>query len=556
MIRKMLPALLAGAAFLPLQQAGAEGVAATASAATRAPRSPAPRPAPAPAASSDVRPPCTKNATASNANSIIASAVAGDVVCLSGSFSSNLSVSGRIGTASAPITIQAATVRGTTLYSLEVKNSPHVIVRDFVFRSKASTLLKLTGSPHAKVLRNDFDHSTSAVGGAISQSALVTTATVVKDASGVITSVTASDDVEIAYNAFHDHLFTGNDFTSAKSGSFIKTQVDTGASGPVVSQRLHIHHNHFRNMAPHISAGQTAPDGDSDREAIVFGTSASAQLATHHVVEHNLFEDCDGENEIITVKTSNNVIRHNTFRNSFGSLSIRFGTGTEVYGNFFFGEGASAAVSDPNYQTGGIRVYGTRHRIYNNYMQGLTGTSWRLPILIDAGDSDSPGTSGHQRPQYVEVTNNTVVNSAGGIQLGSSNYSSQPRNNVVANNLVVGSVGTLIFDKGDATNTWQGNIVFNAGSAVEVTGSPKTSSQVRLGHPAMVGATRNGYALEVLSAASIAVNAGVGSYPYVVHDMDGEGRGAPNDVGADEYSAHPVQVFKPLRPGDVGPGTP
>ncbi len=525
-------------------------------AAPRAPRSPPPRPAPAPPPSSDVRLPCTKLATSSTASSVIGGAVAGDVICLSGNFSSGVTISGKSGTPTAPITIQASTVLGTTLHSMEVKNSPYVIVRDFVFRSRASTFLKLTGSSHVKVLRNDFDHSNSAVGGAISQTALVATALVVEDQNDVVTSSTTSNDIEIAYNRFHDHLFTGNDGVSRKSGSFIKTQVDDGVAGTsVISQRLHIHHNHFQNMAPHISAGQTVPDGDSDREAIVFGTSDSAQLVTNHIVEHNLFEDCDGENEIITVKTSNNIIRYNTFRNSFGSLSIRFGNGTEAYGNYFFGEGAGEQVTDPNYQTGGIRVYGTNHKVYNNYMQGLTGTSWRLPILVDAGDSDSASTSGHQRPQYVEVTNNTIVDSAGGINVGSSNYSRQPRNNRIANNLVIGGAGNLVFDKGESTNTWQGNIVYNSGLAVEVAGTGKTSGQVLLGNPAMVGTNKNGYDVQTPSAGSIAVDASVGTYTYVIYDIDGEGRRNP-DVGADEYSASPTLVFKPLQPTDVGPGTP
>ncbi len=555
MFRTRSGALIAGAFALSLLATGATNSIA----APRAPRTPPPRPAPAPAPSSDVRLACTLNATKNNATSVFNSAVPGDVICLSGSFTSNITLNGKAGTAVAPITIQASTPLGTTLYSMEVKNSPYVIVRDFKFQSKASTFLKLTGSSNVKVFRNDFDHSASyASGAAVAQSALVTTALVVEDEAGtVVLSSTTSDDIEVAYNKFHDHLFTGNNGATLKSGSFIKTQVDDGLAGTsVISKRLHIHHNHFQNMAPHISAGETAPDGDSDREAIVFGTSESAQLVTNHVVEHNLFEDCDGENEIITVKTSNNIVRHNTFKNSFGSLSIRFGTGTEAYGNYFFGEGASAQVTDPNYQTGGIRVYGTYHKVYNNYMQGLTGTSWRLPILVDSGDSDSATTSGHQRPRFVEVTNNTMVNTAGGVNLGSTNYSKQPTDNKIANNLVIGTAGNLVFDKGDASNIWQGNIVYNAGSATPIAGFGKTSAQVLVsGYPAMADTVKNGYDVLTPSAASVVVNASVGNYSYVAFDIDGEGRSSP-DVGADEYAASPNLVFKPLQATDVGIGTP
>ena len=43
------------------------------------------------------------------------------------------------------------------------------------------------------------------------------------------------------------------------------------------------------------------------------------------VVEFNLFEDCDGDPEIVSVKSCDNIIRHNTFLKSYGTLSLRHG---------------------------------------------------------------------------------------------------------------------------------------------------------------------------------------------------------------------------------------
>ncbi|MEO0875758.1 MAG: chondroitinase-B domain-containing protein, partial [Bacteroidota bacterium] len=43
------------------------------------------------------------------------------------------------------------------------------------------------------------------------------------------------------------------------------------------------------------------------------------------IVEHNLFEDCDGDPEIVSVKSCDNIIRHNTFLASYGTLSLRHG---------------------------------------------------------------------------------------------------------------------------------------------------------------------------------------------------------------------------------------
>ena len=60
-------------------------------------------------------------------------------------------------------------------------------------------------------------------------------------------------------------------------------------------------------------------------------------------VEHNLFEECDGEIEIISNKSGKNTFRHNTFRRSSGTLTLRHGNWAEVYGNYFLGEGRAEA---------------------------------------------------------------------------------------------------------------------------------------------------------------------------------------------------------------------
>lgn len=52
-------------------------------------------------------------------------------------------------------------------------------------------------------------------------------------------------------------------------------------------------------------------------------------------IEHNLFDRCDGENEIVSDKCSANIFRYNTFRDSMGGLSLRHGSRTHVYANWF-----------------------------------------------------------------------------------------------------------------------------------------------------------------------------------------------------------------------------
>ena len=136
-----------------------------------------------------------------------------------------------------------------------------------------------------------------------------------------------------------------------------------------------------------------------------------------------------------------------------GSLSFRLGHDNKAYGNYFYGTGASDSVTDDNYQTGGIRIYGADHSVYDNYMEGLSGTSWRLPLLIDNGDtSDSSNGDSHQNPTGNAIYNNTIVNSTGGgIYVGreDSIYKNAPTNNTIKDNVVIGSQGTLFGNDAD-----------------------------------------------------------------------------------------------------------
>ncbi len=467
-------------------------------------------------------------ATSSQFTAALSSAIAGDTIQMTGNYTGSLSVTGR-NYSGAPLTIKATTALATTLSSLTLTNCNNIVVQGFRFGpNTSSTYLKVVNSTNIKILRNLFDHKDISVG-----------------QSSIVTSL-ASDTIEIGYNEFRDKNI-GQVGTSKISGSFIKTQYDA----PAMTKNLWIHHNHFKNIVPFLVNG--IPAGDSDREAIVFGDSGSQDIVTNQIVENNLFEDCDGENEIITVKTSGNTFRFNTFLNSMGSLSLRLGSNQQVYSNYFLGSGASTLVSDSNYQTGGIRVYGNGHKIYNNYMEGLTGTSWRQPILVDNGDTnDSSGGDNHERPTFVEVANNTIVNSAGGIAVGSSNYSLAPQNNKIFNNLVVGSLGAMFTDvAGGPTNTWGSNIAFPSGAAVAVSGAAKTNAQVRTVNPLLNSVVKNGYVIQSLSGASPAIDASTGAFAFLTHDLDGDLRGLA-DVGADEYSALPTLSNRPLNALDVG----
>jgi len=365
----------------------------------------------------------------------------------------------------AQVLIRAENIGGVTLDSATINNAQHIALQGFTFGpNDNSTLLKIVNSKNIKVLRNTFDHKD------------------ITDGQNAIVLTESSEEIAIAYNEFLDkNIVVEDEDGQINSGSYIKFQYDDDTG--TMTKSAHIHHNYFNNIVPYVKTGETSPEGDSDREAIVFGDSGSQDVETHHLIEYNLFEDCDGENEIMTVKTSNNEFSHNTFLNSMGSLSFRLGHDNKAENNYFYGTGESTLVTDANYQTGGIRVYGENHTISHNYMQNLSGTSWRSPILIDSGDvSDSSNGNSHEAPTNVMVSDNTLVdNLGGGIYIGRDNYSIVPTTISIIDNIVIGSEATL-FDNyaDDSSNSWSGNQAYATASAIANGGASLSSSELEI----------------------------------------------------------------------------
>ncbi|MDR6981545.1 poly(beta-D-mannuronate) lyase [Rheinheimera pacifica] len=160
------------------------------------------------------------------------------------------------------------------------------------------------------------------------------------------------------------------------------------------SQQNHhrIDHNYF---------GHRPPLGSNGGETIRIGTSHYSMSNSHTLIENNYFDRCDGEVEIISVKSGKNTLRNNTFFASRGTLTLRHGNGNLVEDNVFLGEG------EPN--TGGIRVINRDQLIRNNYMEGLTGSGFGSGFTIMNGVPDSPLNRYHQVVN-AQISQNSFIN--------------------------------------------------------------------------------------------------------------------------------------------------
>ncbi len=280
--------------------------------------------------------------------------------------------------------------------------------------------------------------------------------------------------------------------------------------------------------------------GFNGGETIRVGTSDWSLYDSFTIVEHNLFDRCDGEIEIISNKSCGNIYRHNTFLNSQGTLTLRHGNRCLVEGNFFLANGVS--------NSGGIRIIGEDHVVINNYVANTTGTSFATALTMMNGVPNSPLNRYFQVKRAV-VAFNTFVDNRVTFHIGAGKNSEltlPPLDCTIANNVMLGSTFTFFTLTDTPINmSYAGNIYFSANLGVTSSGFTRIDPQLSTVGPD---------GLRRLLISSPAINQAVGTYPSVIIDMDGQSRDSLKDVGADEYATTSI-VRRPLTIADVGPGS-
>jgi poly(beta-D-mannuronate) lyase len=161
-----------------------------------------------------------------------------------------------------------------------------------------------------------------------------------------------------------------------------------------------IDHNHF---------GPRQKLGKNGGETIRLGDSKTSMQTAACVVEHNLFEKCDGEAECISNKSCGNLYRFNTFKGVSGTLTLRHGNACRVENNVFFGNQAKGS--------GGVRIIGEDHVVTGNLFDSLTGDDERSAMCFMLGIPNSV-PNGYFQVKRAKVTNNTFVNCAHNILIG------------------------------------------------------------------------------------------------------------------------------------------
>ena len=271
------------------------------------------------------------------------------------------------------------------------------------------------------------------------------------------------DDSDLWVNFWGRHNELSNSYIAGKTNRGPTVRVNI-AGIESINNYHQIVNNHF---------GPRPVKGGPSGETLQLGDSYTSMSPSHTMVANNLFEECNGEVEVISSKTNFNVFKNNVFYKSEGSLVTRHGNYVTVDGNYFIGDG-----ENENY--GGIRIINTGHWVVNNYFYGLKGKSFRSPLAVMNGIPKSPLNRYNQVTDVV-VAYNTYVNCSSPWQFGVGTNIAQadvlPKSEIrsarairttVANNIVYNEKGVEAIvvenDKADGV-TFKNNIINNQGVA-------------------------------------------------------------------------------------------
>ncbi|MFT3753740.1 MAG: chondroitinase-B domain-containing protein [Paludibacter sp.] len=447
-----------------------------------------------------------------------------------------------------PIIIKSANLHGakiTGASNFTLSGISYVTIEGFdIDLEPMSTIFKMEGCSNVRITRNWIK---------------MKTLTDTQTSKWITVGDVWDNEICVSHHNRIDHnLFDGK----YDSGAWL---IIDGSHGtvPAISQHDRIDHNIFRNNTPRLA---------NEKETVRIGVSDLCKLDAFTVVENNLFEDCDGDPEIVSVKSCKDTVRYNTFRRCAGTVCLRQGNNSVVQGNYFFGEGKTTLFDSNTIGCGGVRIYGLNHKITNNYFEGLTGSKWDAACVMTNGvvTNTSASNSSHFLPENNLFAFNTLVNNNSNIEIGFENsgaYGLAPKNNTISNNIVIASENPLIkyySSTSLAGVSFSNNIMYPTGIAtLGLTGT--SNSQIKVINPELAKTKCRAYnancnfqaPFEIfkLTASSPAINSATGSF-IPATDFEGQMAIGIRDIGADEFNADAPIINGPWNELQAGPTAP
>jgi poly(beta-D-mannuronate) lyase len=186
------------------------------------------------------------------------------------------------------------------------------------------------------------------------------------------------------------------------------------------------------------------------------GVSQHCTFYSNTVIKNNFFEYCDGETEIVSIKSCGNKVVGNVFKECQGAVVLRHGNDNTVEGNLFYGNDKEG--------TGGVRVINEGNWIVNNFMSHCKGQGFRSPLAIMAGVFNSPANR-YLPVRDAVIANNTFLNCTPfSISEGKdAERSVDPKNVLLLNNLFYANTpGPLCYTVSTIDSVFAAGNVFSA----------------------------------------------------------------------------------------------
>lgn len=211
-----------------------------------------------------------------------------------------------------------------------------------------------------------------------------------------------------------DATIAHSTFSGARSpGHFVYDSYPTEAGTPA---RLHVSHSLFSD--------RSAVSDENGYELLQLGESTVQAQSMYGRLEGNTFRNSvvpGRDTELITVKSSDWVIRGNRFESTVGSVSLRSTNRVLIEGNTFVGGGSSSGS--------GIRVQGAGHVIVSNDFThnanpppaSSVNSAYYYSVLVPAGTVERvvDGEVGQPVAKDIVIAHNTFTGGRYNVHLGS-----------------------------------------------------------------------------------------------------------------------------------------
>jgi poly(beta-D-mannuronate) lyase len=376
------------------------------------------------------------------------------------------------------------------------------------------------------------------------------------DTTGYASGAAVSDNKWVSIYGVHNRVDHCTFIDKTNGGATMVVWYDNSNYPQQSTSTYHLIDSNFFNKRSFISG--------NGGESIRVGVGATSSTYGYNIIEYNLFENMtQTEPEVVSNKSGFNTYRYNTFKNCQGGFTLRRGRYCSVYSNFFI-------VNNPTVtDCYGIRIIDKGHKVFNNYIEGISGSKnslsiFRGPITLYNGfysvddTTDINHVNSYMPSDSSIVAFNTIANCEGGagIYLGFTDNGSnlyQPLGLKIVNNVIKMTTGKAAYNPSSNTKLTyfaEGN-KYNAPSSLGLTSSSGFSST-----SVNFGARVNGILTPPSSVQDAAINTNAYLNLLSGIDVNGKTRSATYDVGCMELNGTGTAIASPLDSTQVGAGTP